>query len=141
MTAKFQDGKLQLDFHDFLSSVPDEQKVELIESLSCDEAILKHVTAQLLDGFTENTYCGSYTSLSSAEPHTTLDKARREIALRASEQAEKTIKALSQRVADLERRESQLRAGLVDLRNFVDTSPLYTMRGVFERINTLLDPA
>lgn len=141
MTAKFQDGKLQLDFHDLLSSVPDEQKVELLESLSCDKAILKHVTAQLLDGFTENTYCGAYTSLASAEPHTTLDKARREIALRASEQAEKTIKALTQRVADLERRESKLRSGLIALRSFVTTSPFYTMKGVFDHINSLLDPA
>lgn len=139
MIAKFQDGKLQLDLHDFLSSVPDEQKVELIESLSCDEAILKHVIAQLLDGWTESCYHGATTALASPEPHTALDKGRREIALRASEQAERTIKAMSQRVADLERREDQLRTGLIDLHSFVTTSPLYTMKGVVDRVNAILN--
>jgi hypothetical protein len=42
-----------------LEAMTDEAKIELIESLSCHEAVIKHVADQLIHGCTENGHSGS----------------------------------------------------------------------------------
>lgn len=101
MTLSYnKDYKLEFDFHELLRLVKDEEKVRLIEDLSCDEAIIKHVADQILDGFTENIYSGAEECGASHNPFCALDKARREISKRSSQIAkmeiEKLEKALKQ---------------------------------------------
>lgn len=56
-----EDGTLSfnVDIYDFLDSLSDEKSIELAESLSCQDAVIKHVTDQLFDGYTENGCHGS----------------------------------------------------------------------------------
>lgn len=51
-----EDGTLSfnVDIYEFLDSLSDEKSIELAESLSCQNAVIKHVTDQLFDGYTEN---------------------------------------------------------------------------------------
>lgn len=89
-----KDGKLEFDFHELLLCVKAEAKVELIESLSCDEAIIQHVADQILGGWTEHCFCGAMECGASPYPYNALDKARREISKRSSEIAKETIEKL-----------------------------------------------
>lgn len=89
-----KDGKLEFDFHELLRLTKDEEKVKLIEDLSCDEAIIKHVADQILDRWTENGYGGARECGASPNPFCALDKARREVSKRSSEIAKETIESL-----------------------------------------------
>lgn len=110
MTLKFnKENKLEFDICDLLDSVSAESKVELIETLSCDEAILKHVVDQILDTLTENAYCGGSDYPEHSTPYYSLSFARREISKRSSEVAkivveglEKALAAAEKRIKDLE---------------------------------------
>lgn len=77
-----------------LSALTDEQKRELVDSLACEDAIIADVSAQLLDGWTERSSHGAKSCGSDAEPTSPLDKARRELASRAGEVAQKEIEDL-----------------------------------------------
>ena len=50
--------KIQIDLYDFIEAIPDETKLELIENLSCEDAVIKHVMDQVLCDGTENGYAG-----------------------------------------------------------------------------------
>lgn len=94
MEVKYtKDGKLELDIEDLLRQLPEDQKLALMESFSCDEVIIKHVTDQLLDGCTDNGFWGAG-GVASDAPYTALDKAKREVAKRSGEVAKKEIEAL-----------------------------------------------
>jgi hypothetical protein len=72
--------------------MPNNEKVELIETLSCDDAIIKHVTDQIFDGFTTNIYSGSEGF--TIEPRTPLELARARVIKHASEVAQKEVERL-----------------------------------------------
>jgi hypothetical protein len=93
-----KDGKLEFDLHSLLECAKDETRVELIESLSCDEAVIKHVVDQILDGWTENMFAGTTACGQNAKPMYALDIARREVSKRSSEVAKKTIEDLEQTI-------------------------------------------
>lgn len=46
--------------NELIELMSDDEKLELIESLSCHEAVIKHVADQLIHGCTENGHSGSY---------------------------------------------------------------------------------
>ena len=48
----------KVNFYDMLDSLSDEQSLSLAESLSCQDAVIKHVTDQILEGCTENGFHG-----------------------------------------------------------------------------------
>ena len=99
MTLKYnKDGKLEFDLHSLLECAKGETKIELIESLACDDVIIKHVTDQILGGWTENMFCGASSYEQSDTPYYALDKARREIAKRSSEIAKETIESLEKTI-------------------------------------------
>lgn len=78
---KLEKGQLVVDLHEYfdgLLSGPDRE--EALESLACHPEVLKHVTAQLLDRWTENGWHGATTGAAPAECFTPLDKARRRLA-------------------------------------------------------------
>jgi len=77
-----------------LSALDDEQKRELVDSLACEESIIADVSAQLLDGWTERSSHGARSCGEDAEPSTALDRARRELGLRAGEVAQQQIDGL-----------------------------------------------
>lgn len=98
MKLSYQSGNLELSvcLDTVLQTLSDEQKVLLVDSLSCEEAIIKNVADQILTGWTEQCSHGrtSYTSQSDPECLTALDRARRELARNSSEIAAKEIARL-----------------------------------------------
>lgn len=99
MITNYKDGKLSFDFHDLLDRVSPADQVGLIESLSCSDAIIRHVTDQILTRWTENGYCGA--ERCTAAPDTdgpvivpALDWAARTVARRSGEIAAREITRL-----------------------------------------------
>ena len=77
---------------DLVQLMTDEDKVDLITSLSCHDAVIDHVAQQIAFGMTEDGSFGSITY--SDTPSTPLDKARRLVAENSSDVAKKEIAKL-----------------------------------------------
>lgn len=91
--------QIVIDLAWLLDALSDDQKRELVDSLSCEEAVIADVSAQLLDGWTERDSCGRRSCGASVEPTNALDKARRELASRSSDVAKKEIEELKRALA------------------------------------------
>ena len=79
--------------NELIELISDDDKVNFMQSLACDDIIIKHVTDQLLHGCTEDGYYGSK-ECNEAEPSTPLDIAKRAIAKSYSKFASDEIAAL-----------------------------------------------
>ena len=51
-----------IDYFELVDKMPDSEKIQLAEQLSCEDAVIKHVTDQLLGGWTESGHCASTSS-------------------------------------------------------------------------------
>lgn len=96
---RYKDGKIEHDLHELLEGCSEDTKMEMIESMACDADIIKHVTAQILDRWTENCCAGSSYVTAQVEARTGLDWAWREVARRAGEVAASEIKRLEDALA------------------------------------------
>lgn len=108
MKLEYKDGKLCFDFYAAVSELPEAEKLQLADTLACDGEVVKFVTQQILDGWTEH---GSYSSkfaVAIAEPAGGLDWACRQVALRSGEVAKKEIERLQNALASLEKRYQDL---------------------------------
>jgi len=92
MNAKLNKGQLTIDISNLLDSLSPEDKIELIETLACQDTIIKHVADQILTGWTENCYSGG-TSYA-VEGHAPLDLARKRVIELAPEVARQEIDRL-----------------------------------------------
>lgn len=101
-------GELIIDIWDVIERLSKEDKLRLVETLSCNDELIKHVADQLIDGFTENVYCGSG-GVAKAEPFTQLDIQRRRIALNAGEVAKKEIEDMQRALKQAEDGENKYR--------------------------------
>lgn len=77
--------------HDCL---PEDKHLEMAESLSCSDVVIKHVVDQIINGWTENMSHGAESSSIEEKYHTPLQKARRRIANESSEVAKVEIERL-----------------------------------------------
>lgn len=93
MNIEFKDGKISFDAYDLLSAMSDEQKLDLVERLSCEEIVIKHVAEQIFDGLTENGHCGAF-SCGSPKNTTALMDARMRVANEAGEVAASQLSGL-----------------------------------------------
>lgn len=96
MELEIKDGKLIIDPIDLLSEMDGEDKVQLIEAISCESEIIQHVTDQIIHGCTESGWHGS--TGFGAEPSTPLDKAVRDITEASSDIAGKEISKMKRLV-------------------------------------------
>jgi len=94
MNAEFKAGKITFELHDLLGQVSTEQKMEMIESMSCDDDVIKHVSAQIISRWTENGYAGGSACTASDAPTMGLDWACREVAKHSGEIAKREIERL-----------------------------------------------
>ena len=94
MNINYKDGKLQIDLHDLLDNVREEDLNEFLETVSCNDKVIKHVTDQILDKWTENCYSGGTACTADADAKWGLDKAWREVAKRSGEVAKREIERL-----------------------------------------------
>ncbi len=89
MDAKIEGCRLSVNISDLLDNLSIGDKAALIDFLSCQDDIIKNVVDQVLHGCTES---GSYGGTCfSVEPFTALDKARREVALKAGDVAKREV--------------------------------------------------
>lgn len=113
MKTRIQKSALVIDINDLLRHISDEDKTELFQHIACDDQVIRDVTAQLLDGWTEAGWHGAKSYEAHADTVNVIVPAinagRREIAKRSGEVAkaeiealEKTLKASEARVRELE---------------------------------------
>ena len=100
MNTEYRGLKLVIGVFELLHNMPDEDKIKLIDELSCEDAIIKHVVDQILDGWTENVSHGAILVPASSNPKEGLDYAMREVAKRSGEVAAKEIKRLEEALAE-----------------------------------------
>lgn len=104
MEIKYKDGALHIDLHSLFDTLKEQCSSEFLESISCNSKVIKHVTSQILDKWTENGYSnGSFVTASAAPCHG-LDLAWREVAKRSGEVAKREIERLE---AALKERDKQ----------------------------------
>jgi hypothetical protein len=103
MRTEIIDGKLTVKIIDLLESLSSETALEVVESLACTEAVIKHVADQIIEGRTENYYHG-YKSAPSESPSTALGRARRLIAEASGEIAREEIAGLCKEMESLKGR-------------------------------------
>ena len=96
MQIEFKDGQISFDACDLLSAMSEDQKLGLMERLSCEEVVIKHVADQIFDGLTENGFSGSFMS-GSPSLTSALMEAKRRVANESGEVAEREILMLQQR--------------------------------------------
>ena len=96
MKVEIKDGKVILDACEMFDNMDADELHKLVQSLACQDAILKHVTDQLLEGWTEDGYHGSKGG--DATGNSPLDLARRRIALGAGKVAKETIEAQQRQI-------------------------------------------
>lgn len=117
MKVEYKAGNIIMDLHDLLRFVSPETKQEMIESLACDDDIIRHVVEQIISGWTENMYCGGSACTPSANPLLPLDKARRDIAKHSGEIAKAEIEKLENTLASSMKLNNELYGEIHDLRN------------------------
>lgn len=103
LTVKYEKGSLQIDIYQLLQAMDEKSKIAFIESLACDDAVIKHVTDQILEGWTESGCHGSQLCTASPQAYHGIDRAWRQVAKRSDEVAKKEI----ERLEDALRRKSQ----------------------------------
>lgn len=94
MKTTYSNGHFNLHLSALLDTLDDEAKRWAIEHLACENAVIKAVTEQILDGWTEDCSHGAKHCLAEAEPRWGLDWATRAVAKRAGEVAVKEIERL-----------------------------------------------
>jgi 2-methylaconitate cis-trans-isomerase PrpF len=101
MNIKTDDhGNIIIDPFELIELVPSHLKIELIERLSCEDEVIKHVMDQVFVGLTENGYAGSE-SMDDLQISTELQQARERIRLQGNRLLMKEIKRLRKKVENL----------------------------------------
>lgn len=93
MQIEFKEGKISFDAYGLLSEMSDEQKLDFVERLACEDVIIKHVADQIFDGLTENGHSGS-SIIGSPNHSSPLMDAQRRVAIESGEVAKREIESL-----------------------------------------------
>ena len=92
MIIEVEKGQLRINIHALLDNMTDEERLDLIDTLSCSDVVIKHVADQIITGYTDYGSCGWKGHTES--PYTPLDKATRQVAENSSEIAKEEIQDL-----------------------------------------------
>jgi len=93
-TMKYENGEIKIDAWELIQYLPKEKLLEFIETFACHDVVIKHVTDQIIEGWTENMCNGGKDYPTKSEPNSGWDCARRRIAKESSELANEEIGAL-----------------------------------------------
>jgi hypothetical protein len=58
MNPTYKDGQLSLDLVEVICGMTEEEQLNLVESLSCQESVIKFVMQQVITGWTDSGYHG-----------------------------------------------------------------------------------
>ena len=100
--------------NELLELIEDEDKIHFLQSLSCNESVLKHVADQIVHGRTEDGYHSSIGEAKSA-PNTSLQRAVRQIAKNSSAIADEQIAELERKLKELEKSREEWRNKYYDI--------------------------
>lgn len=89
---------ITVDYFELIERMPASEKIQLAEQLSCEDAVIKHVTDQLLGGWTENGHCGSTSS--SDLPRTELELCQERLGKIGNRLLRNEIKRLRRKLED-----------------------------------------
>ncbi len=106
INARLIGNDLTLNIVDILESLSGEQEKQLIEQLSCSDAIIEHVASQIVHGLTDEGYSG-FIGSTMPQPSTPLGVAVRKVAMHAPELARKEIESLQRALARAEKSKSE----------------------------------
>jgi len=100
MEVKYENGRVHFDLDEILAMLTIDEKMAVADTLACQNDVIKFVTQQILDGWTE---LGSHgiKCQAASEPSLGLDWATREVAKRAGEVAKREIKSLSRELLNV----------------------------------------
>lgn len=105
MNFSIKDGKVSFDLLEALSTMTGEQRLTLIQALSCMDEVITEVTNQIVDGFTSDGWRAGRFCAMQAEPFHGLDAAVRRVALCAGDVAKAEIEGLQR---ELKRKEEEI---------------------------------
>jgi hypothetical protein len=108
----YKDGVMSFDLDGFLSHLSNDDKLNLAEFLACENVVIAHVVAQILDGCTEGGSYGAKGCYAPTDPApcTGLDWAIRQVSLRSGFVAAKEILRLQETLAAKEKQLAELQA-------------------------------
>lgn len=117
MKPSIVNGVIQIDILSLIESLSDDDKKAIIESLSCWDAVVSHVTSQILDGSTENGYWKGHIVVPEPTKNHGIAWATREIARRCDQVAAKEIQRLEVELAGVLETNEDLRKIISGMRN------------------------
>lgn len=112
MNIEVKDGYLKIKLFDLFESLDKKTKTQAMEEIACDSDIIKFVTQQILDKWTDNGNCGEHSCPASELPLFGLDWAWREVAKGSSEAAREEIERLEKALKKAKEENSKLREEL-----------------------------
>lgn len=122
--VEIDDKHIKIPWAALIGSLNREQRVELIEYLSCEDEVIEHVASQLITGWTKDGISHGSDELTPLAPgeegcrwKAPLSRHRRSIALGASEVAAEEIDRISRSLANERKRASRAISGLYTLRS------------------------
>ena len=115
MNIEYKEGKLTIDLCALLDGMPQEEKLQLVETLSCEDVVIKHVAEQIIDRWTESGQHGLMQCQPTATPSTPLDKAWREVAKRSGDVAKLEVERLEHALLTKEKHVEQLNQHIADM--------------------------
>ena len=101
MDIKVKDGYLQIDISDLLTRIDQKTMDEFLLNISCNDAVIKYVTQQIINKWTEEGYSGGHTITASATPLFGLDWAWREVAKHSNIVAKREIERLEKSLQEI----------------------------------------
>ena len=107
MKAIVVGGKLTVDIYEIIESLADEERRQFADSVACNSDVIKFVTQQILDGWTELDSHGPI-GMATPEPYHGLEWAIRQVALRAGDVASKEVQRLQSALEMVENQRDRL---------------------------------
>lgn len=114
MTPVFRNGLICFTPEDLFKALPPDQRAAMLEDLACEDAVIKHVSDQILEGWTENLSSGADDYPAKSTPRSALSAARRRIAHFSGQLASKEIARLESALRDREEELDELRKQMVE---------------------------
>ena len=106
MKSEIKGRKICVEIWDIFANLSKDDKLDLIEHLSCEDEIIHRVADQLIHGYTNDGSCGG--SYCDPSELTVLDKYKRLVAKSASERAKKEIENLEDKIKKIKKENSKL---------------------------------
>ncbi len=108
MKATIEGDTLQIRLLELIEAIDPDQLRLFADSLACSNDVIRYVTQQILDKWTENTSHGMTNYTAQAEPTTGLDWAWRQVSKRSLDVAQREIERLEDALRKAKKENAEL---------------------------------